>query len=130
MTKFYRMRTNTAPKRTTTLFVALVRFSAKERRQPMRHGILRTDLGALRFGWRRRTMHRDCWENASIAMRYNTWTKCKRRSVRAPREPAYYLTGQKGFALYRMLHNRADSWNTVYRTRPYRLRRFVCTAHT
>lgn len=130
MTKFYRMRTNTALKRTTTLFVALVRFSAKERRQPMRHSTLRSDLSALRFGWRRRTMHRDCWENASIAMQYNMWAKCKRRSVRAPREPAYYLTGAKGFALYRMLHNRADSWNTVFRTRPYRLRRFVRTVRT
>jgi len=130
MTAFYRMRTNTAAKRNTTLFVALVRFSAKERRQPMRHGTLRTDLSALRFGWRRRTMRRDCWEDACTAMRYNVWTKCKRRSVRAPREPAYYLTGTRGFALYRMLHNRADSWNTVYRTRPYRLHRFLRKAHT
>lgn len=127
MTAVYRMRTNRAAKRKTTLFAVLVRFSAKERRHPMRHGTLRTDLSALRFGWRRRTMCRDCWEDARTAMRYNMWTKCKRRVVclGAPMH-----SDRRDLTLRRALQRPVDRTNTVYRTRPYRLRRFLRTAQT
>lgn len=128
MTAFCRLRTNRALNRQTTLFAALVRYSAKERRQPMRHGSLQTGPGALQFGWRRRTLRRDCWENAHIALRYSAWAKCKRRAVLVRQAPEYYIPGLAGLALYRMMHNSADSWNTVYRTRPYRLHRFMRSA--
>lgn len=127
MTAFYRMRTNTAAKRNTTLFAVLVRFSAKERRQPMRCGHLLPNADALRWGWRHRTMRRDCWANASTAMRYNLWTKCKRRVVclGAPMH-----SDRRDLTLRRALQRPVDRTNTVYRTRPYRLRRFLRTAQT
>lgn len=127
MTAVYRMRTNRAAKRKTTLFAVLVRFSAKEYRQPMRRGHLLPSADALRWGWRHRTMRRDCWENAYIAKRYNTWTKCKRRVVclGAPMQ-----SDRRDLTLRRALQRPVDRTNTVYRTRPYRLRRFVRTAQT
>ena len=127
MTAIYRMRTNTALKRKTTLFAVLVRFSAKERRQPMRHGHLLPNADALRYGWHRRTIRKDYWADARTTLRYNAWAKCKRRVVclGAPMH-----SDRRSLTLCRALQRPVDRANTVYRTRPYRLRRFVRTART
>jgi len=127
MTALYRMRTNTAAKRDSTLFEVLVRFNAKERRAPMRRGLLLTDADALRWGWRRRTLRRDCWENASTAMRYNAWDSCKRRAVCSGGPLCIDL---RDSILRRALQRPVRCANTVYRTRPFHLRRFLRTAQT
>lgn len=127
MTAFYRMRTNTALKRTTTLFAVLVRFSAKEYRQPMRSGNLLSNADSLRHGWHRRTMRKDYWADARATLRYNMWTKCKRRAV-CLGSPMH--SDRRSLTLCRALQRPVERVNTVYRTRPFRLRRFVRTAHT
>ena len=124
---FYRMETNRALKRGTTLHAVLVRFNAKERRAPMRRGLLLPNADALRWGWRHRTLRRDCWENASTAMRYKTWDSCKRRVVCSSGPLCIDL---RDSILRRALQRPVHCANTVYRTRPFRLRRFLRTAQT
>lgn len=111
-------RTNNAVQRDCSLHYVLV---VHRLRRFVWRPSMRARLGAVQWGWRKRTLKQDAWADAKTALRYPMWEQCKRSKPCIMQRSGNSL---RTATRYRKVCGVPDTINTVLYTRPYRFKRF------